>query len=94
MIGRLLGWILLLCGTIAAVRDGMIWFKTGSYPFTTGGEIWYTIDVNSLNLVQAVIQRYLAAEIWDPGVQTVLLWPAAATLSGLGLLFLVLFHRS
>jgi hypothetical protein len=93
LIGRLLGWICLLCATIVAVRDGLIWFKTGTYPFIAGGELWYMIDVDSLNLAQAVVQRYLAPEVWDPGIQMVLLWPAAATFAGLGLILSVLFYR-
>mgnify|MGYP000850485974 CR=1 FL=1 len=93
LIGRLLGWILVLAGIIVVARDGMIWFKDGTYPLITGGEVWYSIDVDSLNLVQAVVQRYLSPEVWDPGIQTVLLWPAAATLAGTGVILLALFFR-
>jgi hypothetical protein len=93
LIGRLLGWTLVLAGIIVAVRDAMEWFKTGIYPLITGGEVWYSINVDSLNLVQAVVQRYLSPEVWDPGIQTVWLWPAAATLAGTGVILLALFFR-
>lgn len=93
LIGRLVGWVLVLAGVIVGLRDGLIWYQTGAYPFTKGGELWYTLAPDSINLVQAVVQRYLLPEIWDPGMLTVLLWPAMATLAGLGLILLLLFRR-
>ena len=93
LIGRLVGWVLVLAGVIVAIRDGLIWHATGNYPFSSGGQIWFETHPDSINLVQAVVQRYLVPEIWDPGIQTVLLWPAVATLLGAGFIFLILFRR-
>lgn len=93
LLGRLVGWVLALAGVIVAIRDGLIWHETGTYPFSKGGELWFQVDPDSLNLVQAVIQRYLVPEVWDPGMQTVLLWPAAATLLGAGIILMLLFRR-
>jgi len=42
------------------------------------GELWYRIDPGSLNLVQAVIERYIWPPLWDPGIVTVLQQPALA----------------
>ncbi|MEQ9642017.1 MAG: hypothetical protein RIM84_18485 [Alphaproteobacteria bacterium] len=42
----------------------------------SAGELWFRLDVESLNLVQAVTQRYLAPWLWDPAIVTLLQWPA------------------
>ena len=93
LLGRIVGWVLALAGVIIAIRDALIWYQTGTYPFTTGGELWFQLHRDSLNLTQAVVQRYLTPEIWDPGIQTVLLWPAFVPLLGLGIILLLLFRR-
>tara|TARA_R110002096_G_scaffold371710_1_gene565221 strand:- start:692 stop:982 length:291 start_codon:yes stop_codon:yes gene_type:complete len=93
LIGRLIGWVLVLAGIIVGVRDGVTWQETGTYPLTSTGEVWYSLHSESLNTAQAAVQRYLSPEVWDPGIQTVLLWPAVATFVGLGVIFLLLFRR-
>ena len=45
---------------------------------------------SSLNLVQAVVQRYISPFLWDPIIVTILLWWAFAVLMVLGLLILAL----
>ena len=52
--------------------------------FVTLGEFWYMAHPESLNLSQAIIQRYIWAALWDPGITTVLLWPLWVILMGLG----------
>lgn len=42
----------------------------------TLGEVWYLTDRGSLNAAQALTQRYLLPELWDPGMVTLLLQPA------------------
>lgn len=54
------------------------------------GEIWYRLDAGSLNLTQAVVERYLWPPLWDPGVITLLQLPATLLLAGLALLLLLL----
>lgn len=51
------------------------------------------LDAGSLNLVQAVVQRYLHPAVWDSGIQPVLTWPAVLVLGVPGLLFLLLARR-
>jgi len=59
----------------------------------TGGEFWFSVHTASLNTFQAVVQRYAAPELWDPVIQTVLLWPAVPTLLVPGLILLALCRR-
>lgn len=54
------------------------------------GEIWYRLDAGSLNLTQAVVERYLWPPLWDPGVITLLQLPATLLLAGLALLLFLL----
>lgn len=60
------------------------WRADGVWRLLALGEVWFRLDVGSLNLVQAVIQRYLYPAIWDPGVVTVLLWPAWPCFAAIG----------
>lgn len=54
------------------------------------GELWFRIDAGSLNLMQAVTQRYVHPALWDPVAITILLWPAWAVFGGLAAIFLLL----
>lgn len=42
------------------------------------GELWFRLDPFSLNLVQAITQRYLHPALWDHLAVPLLLSPAAA----------------
>jgi len=56
------------------------------------GDWWFRIHPDSLQLAQVVVQRYINPTLWDPGIQTVLEWPAAVDFAGLGAIFWLL-HR-
>ena len=53
------------------------------------GEIAFRLFPEWLNTAQAIIQRYISAWLWDPAIQTFLLWPAWPILGGLGLLLML-----
>ncbi len=40
------------------------------------GELWYRLDAGSLNLVQAVVERYIWPPLWDPAIAGLLQLPA------------------
>ena len=92
MIGRLIGWIILLAGLSVLVRDVLVWVDTKHWAPIALGQLWFDLDRSSLNLVQAVVQRYIHPFLWDPIIVTVLLWWAFAVLMFLGLLILALSH--
>lgn len=93
LIGRLIGWLLTLAGLASAAASAVEWYQTGDFRLTAAGEMWFRLAPDSLNLVQAVIQRYLIPELWDPILQTILLWPAVAVLLVPGLLLIWLCQR-
>jgi hypothetical protein len=93
IVGRVIGWIVLLFGGAVLVRDVLVWIDTKHWAPIALGQLWYQLNRSSLNLVQAVIQRYIHPFLWDPIIVSVLLCWAFAVLMVLGALLLVLFQR-
>lgn len=93
IVGRLIGWIVLLAGAAVLVRDGLVWIDTKHWAPIALGQLWYQLNRSSLNLLQAVVQRYIHPFLWDPIIVSILLSWAFAVLMILGLLLLVLFRR-
>lgn len=81
--------LILICAALAC----------GVYDLVDGrfhalGEIWYMLAPGSLNLAQAVTQRYLLPELWDPVIVWILQWPAGAIFSLVGLVVLILTNSA
>src|SRR5271169_1418511 len=93
IVGRVIGWIALLAGAAVLVRDLLVWIDTKHWAPIALGKLWYDLNRSSLNLVQAVVQRYIHPFLWDPIIVTVLLWWAFAVLLVLGLLILAVSGR-
>lgn len=93
MIGRLIGWIILLAGLAVLARDVLAWIDTKHWAPIALGQLWFDLDRSSLNLVQAVVQRYIHPFLWDPIIVTILLCWAFAVLTALGLLILAVSGR-
>jgi hypothetical protein len=93
MIGRLIGWVVFLAGLAVLARDVFVWIDTKHWAPIALGQLWYDLNRSSLNLVQAVVQRYIHPYLWDPIIVTILLWWAFAALMVLGLLILALSGR-
>ena len=93
IVGRVIGWIVLLFGSAVLVRDVLVWIDTKHWAPIALGQLWYQLNRSSLNFVQAVIQRYIHPLLWDPIIVSVLLSWAFAVLMILGALLLVLFRR-
>jgi hypothetical protein len=93
IVGRVIGWIALLAGGAVLVRDLLVWIDTKHWAPIALGQLWYQLNRSSLNLVQAVTQRYIHPFLWDPIIVSVLLSWAFAELMVLGVLLLVVFRR-
>ncbi|MBM3572487.1 MAG: hypothetical protein FJX52_09040 [Alphaproteobacteria bacterium] len=85
---RIVGWLLVLAAIGLLVLDLLDLYRTGGFEPMAAGQLWYTTHVASLNLMQAVVQRYLHPAIWDPAATWVLTQPACAVLAVPGLLLL------
>jgi hypothetical protein len=90
--GRFVGWSLLLLAVAALGWEVIAWGLTGQYVSNIAGQVWASIDRPSLNLTQAVVQRYVLPELWDYLILPILLAPLWLVLAVPGL-FLVLFCR-
>lgn len=55
------------------------------------GEAWYALSVGSLNLTQAIIERYIWPPLWSDGLLPLLQMPFWAVCAGLALFFAVLW---
>jgi hypothetical protein len=93
MIARLIGWIIFLAGVSVLVRDALVWIDTKRWTPMALGQLWYDLNRSSLNLVQAVVQRYLHPFLWDPIIVSILLCWAFAVLMVIGLAILAVSHR-
>jgi hypothetical protein len=93
IIGRVIGWIMLLGGAAVLVRDLLVWIDTKHWAPLALGQLWYDLNRSSLNLVQAVVQRYIHPFLWDPIIVSILLFWAFAVLMVFGALLLIVFRR-
>ena len=93
IVGRVIGWIALLFGAAVLVRDVLVWIDTKHWAPIALGQLWYDLNRSSLNLVQAVTQRYIHPFLWDPIIVGILLYWAFAVLIVLGALLLVVFRK-
>ena len=85
------GWLLVLAAIAALGNEVGVALQQGAYQPIAAGALWYQLDVSSLNLVQAITQRYLHPVLWDPIIATVLRWPAWSLLGGLGAVLVLAF---
>ena len=86
IVGRILGWILIACAVLVLGMEIVQYFQTGTYRVTVAGKLWFDLDRSSLNLTQAVLQRYVHPLVWDSGVAPLLQLPAWAVFGVPGIL--------
>jgi hypothetical protein len=86
---RLLGRFFLLLAFAEAAIGIWIWLA-GHDVTRSAGEVWYTLEPGSLNLSQAIVQRYLLPEIWEQVAVPLLLRPFWESVVLLFILFLVM----
>nr|WP_321455054.1 hypothetical protein [uncultured Cohaesibacter sp.] len=85
-------WICAL-SLLALVLDGVRSIAANRIVMKSLGETWFEINRESLNLVQAVIQRNVHPLVWDPVAQWILLTPAWIVVGIIGLLFVYLGRK-
>lgn len=87
---RAVGVVLFLLGLAAAAYDVFHSVQIDRPASTPLGELWYAVHPGSLNVSQAVVQRYISPALWDPYIQGLLVAPGWAVLGVLGIVLLVL----
>lgn len=63
----------------------------GRYEPITIGRLWFDLHVHSLNLIQAIVQRYIHPGLWDPVIVFLLRWPLWSLLGSFGAVVVALY---
>jgi hypothetical protein len=90
IVARLFGLFFLLAALLVLAADLAAAGQGSDTEIMPLGALWYSLNSASLNLVQAVIERYIWEPLWDPVLLTVLQWPAAPAFGLLGVVLLAL----
>ncbi len=90
---RLLALGLWVLAALALAGDAWTMTQTGEFLPKNLGKRWFELHGESLTMTQNLVERYISPEIWNPGVVTVLSWPAWAVLAGLAVVFTILSAR-
>ncbi|MGH1440399.1 MAG: hypothetical protein ACRBBR_09835 [Cellvibrionaceae bacterium] len=93
IVGRVIGWIFFVIALALLGGEIVSSLQAGEWTPQLLGQLWFELDSGSLNLVQAVIQRYLLPALWDPIILTLLLWPAWTVFLIPGILFVIFFRK-
>ena len=72
LIARLIGFLLLLVAIAVLGHDLLAWRENGVFSPTSIGQLWHYVHRASLSAIQEAVQRYIAPELWDPGIITAL----------------------
>ena len=88
-LGRAVGGALVFLALAALGYEMLLAIVGGTWRMIAAGELWYALDRYSLNLAQAITQRYLHPALWDPILQSALTWPAWSLLGGPGVALVV-----
>lgn len=86
-----LGAALTAAAALALLYELSAALQAGEWRIVPAGEIWFTLHTASLNLVQAIVQRYLHPFLWDPVIAGFLQWPLWASFGGPGIALLTIF---
>ncbi|HEY3911033.1 MAG TPA: hypothetical protein VGM07_14235 [Stellaceae bacterium] len=93
IVGRAIGWLIMLVGLSVLARDVLTWIDTKTWAPIALGQLWYELDRSNLNLVQAATQRYVSPFLWDPIIVSVLLCWAFAVFVAVGAALLLCFRN-
>jgi len=93
IVGRVVGWAVFLAGLVVLGRDILGWLDTGTFAPIVLGQLWFDLSPGSLNLAQAVVQRYIHPTLWDPVITSVLFLWASPFLLVLGIALVWLFRK-
>ena len=96
VVGRVIGWLFLAAALGTLGWDLADAFGGGGWEISAFGLRWFQIHSPSLGLAQVIFQRFIPAVgpwLWDPVIQTVLLWPTWAVFGAPGIVFSFVFRR-
>lgn len=86
---RFIAFLFLTLAFSMIAWEALGYFEYGYWSFIVFGEIAFRLFPEWLNTLQAGIQRHVSAWLWDPAIQTFLLWPAWPILGVVGFLLMM-----
>ncbi len=99
IVARILGWILVAVALVVAGVALALWLSGQNFALVAG-QLWYQFHPSSLNLTQAIVQRYIHPALWDYVLLPILQEPAYKALSIaflvpflLGIVFLIVGRK-
>jgi hypothetical protein len=93
IVGRIIGWLFFIIALVALGADIVASLAAREIDITSLGQQWFEINGAGIGLAQAVIQRYILPELWDPIIVAVLLWPTWAVFGVIGLILIYAFRQ-
>lgn len=86
-VSRIAGGVLLTAAAVAIAADIVAGVNAGAFQPRPLGQHWFDLHPPSLNFSQALIQRYLHPNIWDPAIVLLLNLPTWLVLGPMGSAF-------
>ena len=93
IVGRVFGWILAALGLAVLAWDYFSRGEAEAFSPSPLGKLWFQLDAGSLNGLQAGVERYISADLWDFYLFPMLQWPAFLFFLVPGLLLVLLCRR-
>ncbi|HEX2580578.1 MAG TPA: hypothetical protein VHL08_01215 [Dongiaceae bacterium] len=90
IIFRLIGLAFLAWSLSLLALDLWVWRRGGVLTFEPMGKLWFRLDPGSLNLFEALVERYLWRNLWWNVILPILHQPAVLVLGVIGAILLVL----
>ena len=90
---RWIGWLFLLAALMIALAELARYVGGSGEFFVSIGNWWAILNLESLLLVQAAVERYILPDLWNPVIVTVLEWPLIIVLLVVGVIGLLLARR-
>ncbi len=90
---RMIALFFLAVSIILAVIDATHSVAAGAFVTTPLGQSWFSTSPSTINLAQAVIQRYTFPFLWDPVAIWILTLPGFVVFAALALVFYAIGHK-
>jgi hypothetical protein len=88
IVGRLIGFLLLIIAAITFLRDALDWYDSGILETLSGDQLWLSLSPESYQSVQDWAGDNLSI-MWSPVATSILWLPAFVSAGVLGVLFLL-----
>ena len=90
---RFFGLLFLAAAFILIIYDGTKSIAANRFYFTTLRTLWELLNPTSLAQLRPMLTPHLNGVLWDPGMVTVLAWPAWSLLGLFGILLILLGRK-